>query len=240
MLYSGLEDYVEWEQARMQKIRASNIPFDASLRIEQLLVSDSEQWADDYSRTEQVLELPVDEYGILNTRHREESWFRAVKREAWKDWIYAKGSKIRQERHLLAGTNEMMRRISERISADGDLLDAEDLGLNMILERDDGRYVLLEWLPIGTNFMVYPEDTEDISDKKKLVANLRLVTQQNWCWITWKSIANRYGDKDLFGRFKEESKYDRGSVLVVDWPVWQHLLQINQRVFIGLPTWRIR
>jgi len=54
----------------------------------------------------------------------------------------------------------------------------------MVLKRSDGKKVYLDGLPLGTDLMIYPEDTDSIEgkeEKQNLIVNLRIVTYQMGC-----------------------------------------------------------
>ena len=133
----------------------------------------------------------------------------------------------------------MLSHVSSSMDIDR-VLTPENMGWNILLKREDWERVSLEWLPIWTDFMVYPQGIKDIMDKTKLIVNMRLITQQNGCGITWANIARDLDDKVLMKSFIENSKTDRWSVLAIDGPVWSHILEVWQKIFIWLPTGRIK
>lgn len=234
--YPNLPEYLRGEKERLQLLEGANIDFQNGLVIQDLFVSKVQERVPGYSITERVDTLLIDQHGIIWERHRTESWFRPSLRE-WH--LYPRWLDIRQERHLLAGTNEMSHRISQTMWLEKNM-QPEILGWNVVFARKDGEPVYLDGLPVGTDFMVYPEDTENTEDKSKLIVNLRLVTQQNGCGITWKNVSDTTGNKANFKSFQEHSKNFRWAVLVVDGPVWEHMLSVKKKVFIGLPTWHIK
>jgi len=119
-------------------------------------------------------------------------------------------------------------------------LPAQQIGWNMLLARPDGESFHLDWLPNGTNFMVYPENINDPEDISQLIVNLKLITQQKWCGRTWPNVIQYTNDKSQGKNFKENSKQFRGSVLKIDGPVWEHRLEVKQNVFLAIPTWYVK
>lgn len=234
--YRDLPDYISGEQDRLRLLQDSNIDFENGLIIWNTLCSNAIDKTPWYSVTQKVASLLIDQHWIIWDRHRKESWFRPSLRE-WH--IYPRWVGVRQERHILAGTDEMPNRISNAMWLKKKI-SPETLGWNIVFAREDGEPVYLDWLPIGTDFMVYPEGTHDTEDKSKLIANLRLVAHQNGCGITWRNVATTTWEKSHFKTFQEHSTQFRGAVLVVDGPVWEHMLNTRQKVFIGLPTWHIK
>jgi hypothetical protein len=257
--YPNRSSYIEWERERMERFEAWNIPDGEWLRIEKLFLQTGSwrkwnaieqellnmhlwdienvrpwKW---YSVTQRVDELLLDMNGIVGDRHHSTSWVALPLRETH---IYPKNAVIQQNRHVFAGTQWMLDNIHESMWIKSGIT-PEDLGWNMILWRKDGEACSLDWLPIGTDFQIYPEGTDpEEKNTEDLLVNLKLATQQEWCVITWVNIARTLSDKSLKPRFKERALHHRWSLLGVDGIVWEKMTQVSvkvwQTVLIGFPT----
>lgn len=231
MHYKNIEQYIAGEKDRIAVLEGSQL--ENFLIIEKVYLSRKRKWEADYSVVEEVEELEIDEHGIMWDRHRTESWFRERLREGH---IYPKWSVIRQERHILIGTEAMSERISERMNTH---ITPELLWWNMVLGKSDGWKVYLDGLPLGTDLMICSETSEKEYSKENLIVNLRLVTFQKGCGVTWVSIANEYQDRSQVMNFVKHSETYRWAICAIDGPTWRHILRKGQKVFIGIPQWYI-
>ena len=208
----------------------SNLPSTEPLEIDRVLLSKkSKPDGAKYVTTSEYPWIKVDSDWILWTRHHT-----AYRKSTSRDkHIYAKWTLIPQERHILAWTDHMSKLISENLDHE---VTPELLWLNMVLKRQDWESVYLDWLPVGTDFMVYPDNIVDLRDKTKLIVNMKLMNHQQGCGTLWKSIAEELWDSALRLAVPKVSKHFRWSVLKIHGPKWEHFLEAGQKVFVRIPT----
>ena len=225
LFYQNAADYLEQEQKRLVERQGANLPDEG--RITQLMLPSAELNEDDhfpyYSLTHEVNSLEVDYRGIVGERHQavtRPSGGRELK-------VYPRGTQIRGHRHLFVSCSADVAEISRLMGLE---VTPEMLGLNLLIDREDGEDFSLTELPVGT--MMLLADEEATKPSKPPLATFTSFVKQEGCGITGKLIAEHYGDPTLTRKFREVAKDHRGILCSVEFPVEATVfLKKNQRIF---------
>ena len=133
LFYQNAADYLEQEQKRLVEREGANLPDEG--RITRLMLPSAELNEDDhfpyYSLTHEVDLLEVDYRGIVGERHQavtRPSGGRELK-------VYPRGTQIRGHRHLFVSCSADVAEISRLMGVE---VTAEMLGLNLLIDREDG------------------------------------------------------------------------------------------------------
>lgn len=225
LFYQDAKDYLEQEQKRLEERQSANLPDEG--RITRLMLPSAELNENDhfpyYSLTHEVDALEVDYRGIVGERHQavtRASGGRELK-------VYPRGTQIRGHRHLFVSCSPDIAELSRLMGME---ITAEMLGLNLLIDREDGEDFSLTELPVGTMMLLADEGAKEPS--KPPLATITSFVKQEGCGITGKLIADHYGDPALTRKFREVTKDHRGLLCSVEFPVEETmLLKKNQRVF---------
>ena len=225
LFYENAGEYFEEEQKRLIQRQSANLPDKG--RITKLLLPSAELNENDhfpyYSLSHEVDSFEVDYRGIVGERHQavtRASGGREVK-------VYPRGTMIRGHRHLFVSCSADIAELSHRMGIE---ITAEMLGLNLLIDREDGQDFSITELPIGT--MMLLADEEDQKPAKPPLATFTCFVKQEGCGITGKLIADHYGDPSLTRKFREVAKNHRGILCSVEFPVkTTMLLKRGQRIF---------
>ncbi|MCH6257630.1 hypothetical protein MLD52_13810 [Puniceicoccaceae bacterium K14] len=225
LFYQNAAEYFELEQKRLIDRQSANLPDEG--RITRLMTPSPDLNEDDhfpyYSLTHEVDSLEVDYRGIVGERHQavtRPSGGRELK-------VYPRGTKIRGHRHLFVSCSSDIAELSRRMGLE---ITAEMLGLNLLIDREDGEDFSITELPVGT-MMLLADETATKPAKPPLATLISFVKQEG-CGITGKLIADHYGDPALTRKFREATKDHRGILCSVEFPVEATVqLEKGQRVF---------
>ena len=225
LFYQNAAEYLKQEQKRLTERQSANLPDEG--RITGLMLPSAELNENDhfpyYSLTHEVDSLEVDYRGIVGERHQavtRPSGGRELK-------VYPRGTQIRGHRHLFVSCSADIDELSLRMGLE---ITAEMLGLNLLIDREDGEKFSLTELPVGT-MMLLADETSTKPAKPPLATFTNFVKQEG-CGITGKLIADHYGDPALTRKFREVAKDHRGILCSVEFPVEETvLLKRGQRVF---------
>lgn len=225
LFYQNATEYLEQEQKRLIKRQGSNLPEEG--RIAGLMLPSADLNEDEhfprYSLTHEVDSIEVDYRGILGERHQavtRSSGGRELK-------VYPRGTQIRGHRHLFVSCSADVAELSRRMGLE---ITAEMLGLNLLIDREDGEDFSITELPVGTMMLLACEDATMPS--KPPLATFTSFVKQVGCGVVGKLIADHYGDPSLTSKFREVSKDHRGLLCSVEFPVESTvLLKRNQRIF---------
>ena len=225
LFYQNAEEYFKEEQKRLQERQKANLPDEG--RITRLMLPSDKLNEDDhfpyYCLTHEVEELQVDYRGIVGERHQavtRPSGGRELK-------VYPRGTEIRGHRHMFVSCSSDVAELSRRMGVE---ITTEMLGLNLLIDREDGADFSLSELPAGTVMLLGDENAE--KPEKPPLATFTNFVKQEGCGVTGKLIANHYGDPSLTRKFREVSKDHRGVLFSVEFPVEATvMLKKGQRVF---------
>ena len=225
LFYQDAAEYFEQEQKRLVQRQGANLPDEG--RITRLMLPSAELNENDhfphYCLTHEVDSLEVDYRGIVGERHQavtRPSGGRELK-------VYPRGTQIRGHRHLFVSCSSDVAELSRRMEVE---ITAEMLGLNLLIDREDGEDFSITELPVGT--MMLLADEAAVEPVKPPLATLTNFVKQEGCGITGKLIADHYGDPALTRKFREVAKDHRGILCSVEFPVeTTMLLKRGQRVF---------
>lgn len=225
LFYQNAAEYFEEEKKRLIQRQSANLPDEGC--ITRLMLPSAKLNEDDhfpyYCLTHEVDTLEVDYRGIVGERHQavtRASGGRELK-------VYPRGTQIRGHRHLFVSCSSDIAELSQRMGVE---ITAEMLGLNLLIDREDGEDFSLTELPAGTVMLLADEDAT--KPEKPPLATFTSFVKQEGCGITGKLIADHYGDPTLTRKFREVSKDHRGILCSVEFPVEAKvLLKRGQRIF---------
>ncbi len=180
-----------------------------------------------YSITKPVSYLDIDAQGIVGDRHYGEHALSTGRERT----LYPPGTLIRNHRQLFAISKGDCDILSKRMNV---AITPELLGVNIVIERNDGKPYSLSALPINTYLVVAPCDAEEFV--RPPIATLIHYVRQRGCSVTGKTIADFYSNGELNPRFKKEAATNRGIVCTIEYPV-RHTarLEVGQTIFFLYP-----
>ena len=225
LFYSDFSEYIEEEKKRLESLHSANLPEFGVVKKTLMPTSDLtyEESPGKYSITSEVDGLKIDSQGIFGERHRAAT--RASGGRETK--LYPKGTMIRGHRHLFAICSSDMNAISEKMGFE---ITAELLGVNLVIDREDGENFSLTELPVGSYLLIDESDKPEVS--KPPGAALSCFVKQEGCGITGHVLATKFDNKKLTKRFREATKDHRGILCSVEYPVSEpFVLKRGQRVF---------
>lgn len=229
LFYKSLEDYVEGQKAKLEKLVNFNIP-ERGLVIK-VLNSDLEITKSgdivNYSVTKEVSQLEIDSLGIVGDRHRRLYAETTAREKA----LYKKGTKVREHRHIFVVSLYDCKVLSEKLGVE---VTPELLGANLVIGKEDQKDFSISELPENTHLIIAPENS--FETPKPPLATLKHYTKQQGCGVTGNAITHKYPGNDLTKLFVENSKTNRGIVCSIEYPVDQPaIIKPGQVVFFKFP-----
>ena len=233
LFYDDLTEFVEKENAKLQRLKSANIP-EMGVVLEVLGPNDDQgRETNDgkYSITQSVERLAIDHLGIVGDRHRRLSR-RATGRET--PLYKQSGVEIANRRQILvvslADCEELSRRLNVEVTP-------ALLGANLVIGREDGGEYSLSVAPLNTYLAIAPAKSLDLP--RPPIATLVKYVQQKGCTRTGHAIAQAYADNALTQKFLSNAEDHRGIVCSVEYPVDSlAYIERGQKVFFKFPMGR--
>lgn len=209
--YESIEDYIKGSRKKLDDLGAEGIPSVAIVSGTYLPDFHKTKEDDvDYLVTRKVSGFNVSYEGITVDRRHAGIVRSSTGRE--KD-IYNPGTKIRQNRHVLAISQKDCDILSDRL---GVQITPELLGANLLITGLKNIRFSLSMLPENTHLLFYEPGM--LFTRGAQVATMKHEALQRGCKYTAKAIADHYDDKSLVKKFIQESKDHRGVLLSVQHP----------------------
>ena len=202
-ILKNLSQYLEFQKQRHDEIMDGNFPQRAVIsRVLAPSGLSEEKDGETYLINHESEKLEIDRTGIIDDRHN------CVYREmnSREKEIFPRRALIRQHRHLVAISQYDCNVISETV---GKEIDPGLMGVNLVVEREDGKDFSLSAIPFGTYIAIGGEP------RKQTITLQHHVTQEG-CGVTGAAIANTFENESLRLDFVNASKKNRGIILGIE------------------------
>ena len=202
-IHESLEQYLDVQKKRHAEISEANFPEKGIItRVLGSSGLSEEAHGEKYLVNHDVETLTIDRAGIVGDRHN------GVYREmnSREKAIFPRRALIRQHRHLVAISPYDCEVISRAMDME---IDPALLGVNLVIERDDGKDFSLSAIPFGTYIAIGGEP------RKQSITLQHHVTQEG-CGVTGGAIAETFDNEELRLDFVRASKKNRGIVLGIE------------------------
>ena len=223
-IHKDLESYLDFQKQRNLEIAEANFPSRGVItRILAPSGLSEEVDGEKYLVNHDVETLAIDRAGIVGDRHN--SVYREM--NSREKAIYPRKALIRQHRHLVAISPYDCEVISKAMGME---IDPALLGVNLVIERDDGEDYSLSAIPFGTYVAIGGEP------RKQPVTLQHQVTQEG-CGVTGAAIAQHFANEEMRLEFVRASKKNRGVLLGIE-----HIegdtqtLEVGQEVHFMFPV----
>ncbi|MEM7195054.1 MAG: hypothetical protein AAF402_08895 [Pseudomonadota bacterium] len=202
-IYRNLDQYLSFQKQRQQEIVDAEFP--ESAYISKVLAPSGlseEKDGETYLINHEAESLEIDRTGIVDDRHN--CAYREM--NSREKEIFPRRALIRQHRHLVAISQYDCDVISERV---GKEIDPALMGVNLVIDREDGKDFSLSAIPFGTYIAIGGEP------RKQLITLQHHVTQEG-CAVTGGAVAETFGSEDLRQEFVKASRKNRGIILGIE------------------------
>ena len=202
-IHKNLEHYLGFQKQRHNEILDGNLPERGVIsRILAPSGLSEEKDGEKYLVNHDAEVLEIDRTGIIDDRHN--CAYREM--NSREKEIFPRRAVIRQHRHLVAISRYDCKVISEAMGTE---IDPALMGVNLVIDRKDGKDFSLSSIPFGTYIAIGGEP------RKQPITLQHHVTQEG-CGVTGGAIAETFNNEGLRLEFFKASKKNRGIILGIE------------------------